>query len=55
MQSKFPADAGFICDTVPMTAAMLRTTVKDTPFIMKNLRFSEWCCYIIRLFEYDVM
>jgi hypothetical protein len=39
VKSKFPADAGFICDMALVTAAMLRNTVKDTPFTMKNLRF----------------
>jgi hypothetical protein len=42
VMSKFPADAVFIRDKAPMTAAMLRNMVKDTPSIMKNLRFSHW-------------
>jgi hypothetical protein len=43
VESKLPADAGFICDRVPMTAAMLRNITKDTLFKIPNLRFLEWC------------
>jgi hypothetical protein len=30
---KFPADAGFVCGHVSVTAAVLRDTIKDAPYI----------------------
>jgi hypothetical protein len=38
---KFPADVQFVCGDVPMTAAVLRGTVKYTPCIKVQSGFSH--------------